>query len=202
MRHTARAGKAPGVTIRTAKGGDVAGPTARELLDRLTTLEGTVREQGAELTRHRRRRRQERSARRLPPLLLAALLVALVPLAILAATPFTDLTGGPHDGNIAAIYATGITKGCDPPAYTSYCPTANVTREEMASFLARTAGLGTNLPIVNAKTAQNAAALGGYAPSALNRAAFSDAPLTITLPNTSINTDIVRVTLTVPGPAP
>jgi hypothetical protein len=87
---------------------------------------------------------RRRLPRRALPLALAALLVALIPLATLAATPFTDLTGGPHDGNIDAIYAAGIAKGCDPPAYVNYCPTANVTREEMASFPARTVGLGGN----------------------------------------------------------
>jgi hypothetical protein len=33
-----------------------------------------------------------------------ALLVALVPLSLLAANPFTDLTGGVHDDDIALIY--------------------------------------------------------------------------------------------------
>ena len=83
-----------------------------------------------------------------------ALLLALVPLGIRAASPFNDLTGGVHDGNIDLIYDAGITKGCVPNV--SYCPTANVTREEMASFLARTAGLGSNPPVMNAKTAQTA----------------------------------------------
>ena len=48
---------------------------------------------------HRRRGRP----RALLPALCLALLVALVPLGLLAATPFTDLTGGVHDANIEAI---------------------------------------------------------------------------------------------------
>jgi hypothetical protein len=118
------------------------------LRQRLAILEGN---------RHR-----ARTARRLLPLVLAALLVALVPLAALAANPFNDLTGGVHDPNIDAIYNAGITRGCDPDV--SYCPTGLVTREEMASFLARTAGIGGNPPVANAKTAQtatNANQLGG-----------------------------------------
>src|SRR5689334_13759381 len=76
---------------------------------------------------HRRRR-----PRRLPSLALVALLVALAPLATLAAG-FTDLNpGSPHNDNIAAIQAAGITKGCNAPDFTEYCPNANVTREEMA----------------------------------------------------------------------
>ncbi len=99
-----------------------------------------------------------RHPRRHPRLLLAivtvAMFVALVPLSLLAANPFTDLTGGVHDPNIDLIYNAGITTGCVPNV--SYCPTDVVTREQMASFIARTAGLGTNLPVVNAKTAKTA----------------------------------------------
>jgi len=89
--------------------------------------------------------------------------VLLTPLGLLAAGPFNDLTGGVHDGNIGLLYDADITKGCVPNV--SYCPTTTVTREEMASFLARTAGLGTNPPVANAK------ALQGYAPSGLARVA-------------------------------
>jgi hypothetical protein len=110
--------------------------------------------------------RRERFAQRLLPLTLAALLVALVPLATLAAGPFGDLnSGSPHNENIQAIAEAGITKGCDPPEFVAYCPNGLVTREEMASFLARTAGLGTNPPVVNAATAANATQLGGQPPA-------------------------------------
>jgi len=128
---------------------------------------------------HTRRPRSQR--RRWLLLLPLMVLLALVPLSIRAAGSFNDLTGGVHDANIQAIYDAGITTGCVPNA--SYCPTDNVTREQMASFLARTAGLGTNPPVANAKTAQtaanatnatnaaNASTVGGYAPNALIRAA-------------------------------
>lgn len=104
-----------------------------------------------------------------------ALLIALVPLSILAADfAFLDLnSGSPHNDNIAAIKAAGITKGCNPPAYDNYCPNGLVTREEMASFLARTAGLGGNPPVANAQTAANASAVGGYAPSGIARVAMA-----------------------------
>ena len=101
-----------------------------------------------------RQRRRRLLPGRTAPLVLATLLIALVPLATLAANPFTDLTGGVHDGNIDAIYTAGITTGCDPGV--AYCPNDLVTRQEMASFLARTAGLGTNPPVANARTAQTA----------------------------------------------
>jgi hypothetical protein len=83
-------------------------------------------------------------------------LLALVPYTLLAANPFTDLNaGGIHNANIDAIYNAGITTGCVPNQ--QYCPNDLVTREQMASFLARTAGLGGNPPVANAKTALIAA---------------------------------------------
>jgi len=105
------------------------------------------------------------------------LLVALMPLSLFAAGPvFSDLgTAAPvHQPNIQAIGDAGITTGFEDPADPTkrlYNPKDNVTREEMASFLARTAGLGANPPVANAKTAQtanmatNATQLGGMSPS-------------------------------------
>jgi hypothetical protein len=178
----------------------MADPTPRQLADELAALRATVRAQGAELARQRRR------PRRFAPVALAALLVALVPLATLAAGPFTDLTpGSVHNANIQAIADAGITTGCNPPDNTAYCPNDLVTREQMASFLARAAGLGTNPPVANAKTAQtaqNAGAVGGYPAGALNRVAFSANRLTPALPESGAATDLAQVTLTIPGTAP
>ena len=108
---------------------------------------------------------------RLVAVLGAVLLLALVPLAALADTPFTDLNAGSvHNANIDAIYNAGITTGCFPlpDSNPRYCPNDAVTREQMASFLARAAGLGGNPPVANAQTAQtaaNATQLGGLAAS-------------------------------------
>lgn len=93
-----------------------------------------------------RQRRLRR--RRIAPSLVLACMLALIPLSIRAAGSFTDLTGSVHDANIQAIHDAGITTGCVPNI--RYCPTANVTRQEMASFIARTAGLGTNKAVVRA----------------------------------------------------
>jgi hypothetical protein len=98
-----------------------------QLRAELATQRATTEALRTDLGRLTRRRQLPRRAL---PLLLAALLVALVPLATLAANPFNDLTGGVHDANIDAIYNAGITRGCDPDV--SYCPTGLVTREEMA----------------------------------------------------------------------
>lgn len=47
---------------------------------------------------------------------------------------FTDDESSPHEGDINRLAASGITGGC---ASGKFCPTALVTREQMASFLAR-----------------------------------------------------------------
>jgi hypothetical protein len=123
--------------------------TLRAEIDTQRAITATLR---ADLERLQRRRRRSRRAL---PLALVALLVLLAPLATLAASPFTDLNANSvHNANIDAIYNAGITRGCDPGV--AYCPNGLVTREEMASFLARAAGLGTNPPVANAATAINA----------------------------------------------
>ncbi len=112
----------------------------------------------------RREVRGQRSKQRrsLMVAVIAILIAAVSPVAAFAANPFQDLVGGsPHNGNIDAIYNAGITTGCVPNQ--SYCPTDLVTRQEMASFLARTAGLGGNQPVTNARTVQ------GFTPNALVR---------------------------------
>jgi hypothetical protein len=54
-------------------------------------------------------------------------------------TPFTDINGSTFRSDIEWLYTTGITFGCGP---TTFCPTAHVTREQMAGFLVR----GFDLP--------------------------------------------------------
>ncbi len=57
--------------------------------------------------------------------------------------PFTDIIGSVHYDDIAFIWREGITKGCNPPANTLYCPASPVTRGQMAAFLVRGLGLAT-----------------------------------------------------------
>lgn len=47
--------------------------------------------------------------------------------------PFSDVRGGTHAGNIAALEALGLTDGCGGGRF---CPNATVTRAQMATFLA------------------------------------------------------------------
>src|SRR5690606_39230732 len=50
---------------------------------------------------------------------------------------FTDDNGSIFEGDIDRLATAGVTKGCNPPKNDRFCPTQPVTREQMASFLAR-----------------------------------------------------------------
>ncbi|CAN5825258.1 hypothetical protein BH23ACT5_BH23ACT5_01260 [soil metagenome] len=63
-----------------------------------------------------------------------------------AADQFVDTGGSVFGDDIAALAAAGVTRGCDPPANTRFCPRRNVTRAEMASFLVRALGLSVPTP--------------------------------------------------------
>ena len=69
---------------------------------------------------------------RLPLLALSVMLATLPP-----GGSFIDDDGSTHEGGIEAIAAAGLTAGCNPPANDRYCPDANVTRGQMAAFIAR-----------------------------------------------------------------
>lgn len=58
-------------------------------------------------------------------------------------TPFGDTAGSVHARDISALAAVGITRGCNPPDNTHYCPEQAVTRGEVAAFLARALDLDT-----------------------------------------------------------
>jgi hypothetical protein len=53
------------------------------------------------------------------------------------ATGFTDTAGHVFAGDIDWLAAAGITKGCNPPGNTLFCPDSPVTRGQMAAFLHR-----------------------------------------------------------------
>lgn len=68
---------------------------------------------------------------------MAAFLARALGLGEASVEPFTDIDSSIHASSINSIYAAGITKGCNPPANNAYCPDEPITREEMASMLAR-----------------------------------------------------------------
>jgi hypothetical protein len=55
-----------------------------------------------------------------------------------------DDEGSIFTQNIESIAAAGVTKGCNPPFNDKFCPTSDVTREQMAAFLIRALGLTEN----------------------------------------------------------
>ena len=56
---------------------------------------------------------------------------------------FTDDNGLSHEDNINRLREAGITLGCDDTG-TVFCPDDNVTRAQMATFLARALGLSAS----------------------------------------------------------
>ena len=71
---------------------------------------------------------------------MAAFLVRGLGLSESLDNPFTDDDGSIFEADIERLAAAGITKGCNPPANTRFCPTAPVTRGQMAAFLVRALG--------------------------------------------------------------
>jgi hypothetical protein len=55
---------------------------------------------------------------------------------------FVDDDGSVFEPDIAKLAAAGVTRGCNPPANTEFCPSSPVTREQMAAFLHRAATSG------------------------------------------------------------
>ncbi len=58
-----------------------------------------------------------------------------------SAPVFRDIVDSVHRSDIELLAADGITRGCNPPANTLYCPQRKITRGEIAAFISRTLGL-------------------------------------------------------------
>ena len=57
---------------------------------------------------------------------------------------FTDDNSSIFENDIDRLATAGVTKGCNPPANTKFCPDAKVTRAQMAAFLVRAMGYTNN----------------------------------------------------------
>lgn len=66
---------------------------------------------------------------------------------------FSDTVGNVFESDIASLAGAGITRGCNPPDNTRFCPDDPVTRGQMAAFLVRALELEAG---VNAFTDDNA----------------------------------------------
>src|SRR5690606_14904264 len=51
---------------------------------------------------------------------------------------FSDDDGNIHESSIDELADRGITRGCNPPENTKYCPTQHMTRGQVAAFIVRT----------------------------------------------------------------
>lgn len=74
--------------------------------------------------------------------LIALAVVSLGAVPAVAADTFTDVAdSNSFHGDIGWFSDSGITRGCNPPTNTRYCPKDNVTRGQMAAFFVRALGL-------------------------------------------------------------
>jgi len=68
---------------------------------------------------------------------IAAFVVRAWDLPVSATDSFTDDGGSIFEGDNNALAAAGVTRGCNPPANDQFCPGRQMSRAEMATFLAR-----------------------------------------------------------------
>jgi hypothetical protein len=88
--------------------------------------------------------------------LITGVIVALLafPLGVIASHQFSDVPdSNPYHADITALADAGVTTGCGGG---KYCPSAYVTREQMAAFMNRLGALGAGkTPVANAATSQS-----------------------------------------------
>ncbi len=68
---------------------------------------------------------------------MAAFLARALKLTAGIGNTFIDDNTSIFEADIEALAASGITKGCNPPTNNLFCPSALVTRAQMAAFLHR-----------------------------------------------------------------
>lgn len=71
---------------------------------------------------------------------MAAFLVRALDLPAASKDHFGDDTGLELEDDINRLAESGITSGCNPPANSNYCPSAKLTRAQMAALLVRALG--------------------------------------------------------------
>ena len=95
-------------------------------------------------------------------LIIATTALIVAPLTAIASHSFTDVPDtNTFHADIAWLADAGVTKGCNPPANTEFCPNDNVSRGQMSAFMRRFAQYidaedGTPGQADNATTADSA----------------------------------------------
>jgi hypothetical protein len=106
-----------------------------------------------------------------------ALIVLAVSIPALAGDTFTDVPESNifHD-DITWLADQGVTRGCNPPDNTEFCPGDNVTREQMAAFLHRLSGsVLTEAAVGGTTTLEAQLAAGNLATAAYQDVAAAEA---------------------------
>ncbi len=71
-------------------------------------------------------------------LIVATTALIVAPLTAIASHSFTDVpSSNTFHADIAWLADAGVTKGCNPPANTEFCPDDNVSRGQMSAFMRR-----------------------------------------------------------------
>ncbi|KAA3639752.1 MAG: hypothetical protein DWP92_04220 [Armatimonadetes bacterium] len=68
---------------------------------------------------------------------MATMLVRALDFPASSTDSYADDNGSVHESAINSISAAGVTKGCNPPSNSQYCPDNELTRGQMAAFVAR-----------------------------------------------------------------
>jgi len=74
----------------------------------------------------------------------AAMIVRALGLSAISLNPFDDDDDSIFEADINRLHAAGITRGCNPPANTEYCPNRFLTRGEAAAMFVRALGYTDN----------------------------------------------------------
>jgi hypothetical protein len=102
---------------------------------------------------------------------MATFLTRALNLGAASVEPFSDISGSVHEAAINSIAAAGITRGCNPPDDTQYCPGESITREEMASMLVRAFDLApaTDSPFTDTSHSVHAANINALAAAGITK---------------------------------
>lgn len=77
---------------------------------------------------------------------MAAFLRRALDLPVSSTDHFRDDDGHLFEGDINAIADRGITKGCNPPDNTAFCPGSSTKRDQMATFISNARGFAPHPP--------------------------------------------------------
>ena len=110
---------------------------------------------------------------------MAAFLVRALDLAV-SGDGFDDTQGHVFEGDIRRLAEAGITRGCNPPQNTRFCPDDPVTRAQMAAFLRRALG-GVVPPIPGSTTTTTTPVFEEFDPIVIE--GIGNATVAVSVPN-------------------